>query len=135
LAENEKEDLQRSRTKRKAALVLSIIKGETSLPEAARKHSLTAAELENWKERNLLTAKNALRARPNATLRCRGRPRSEASEKLLAAMDADEEVKKLGRSALFRKIVAEFLESRRRTGISSRYSKAYGDVQDPGRAQ
>jgi len=48
-------------------------------------------------------------------------------EKLLSALDADEEVKKLGRSALFRKIVAEFLESRRRTGISSRYRTAYGD--------
>jgi len=48
-------------------------------------------------------------------------------EKLLAALDADEEVRKLGRSALFRKIAAEFLESRRRTGISSRYRKAYGD--------
>ena len=48
-------------------------------------------------------------------------------EKLLAALDADEEVKKLGRSALFRKIAAEFLESRHRTGISSSYRKAYGD--------
>ena len=49
------------------------------------------------------------------------------NEKLLAALDADEEVKKIGRSALFRKIATEFLESRRRTGISSSYRKAYGD--------
>ena len=48
-------------------------------------------------------------------------------EKLLAALDADEEVKKLGRSALFRKIAAEFLKSRRRSRISSSYRKAYGD--------
>jgi metal-responsive CopG/Arc/MetJ family transcriptional regulator len=48
-------------------------------------------------------------------------------DKLLAALDADEEVKKIGRSALFRRIAAEFLESRRRTVISNRYHKAYGD--------
>jgi transposase-like protein len=50
--------------KRKASLVLSIIKGETSMQEAARQHGLTVAEIEDWKERFFLGAENALRAKP-----------------------------------------------------------------------
>ena len=41
-------------TKRKAALVLGIIKGETSIQEVARQHGLTVAEIEDWKERFFL---------------------------------------------------------------------------------
>lgn len=62
--EQEKDDVQRWTTKRKAALVLSIVKGETSIQEAARQHGLTVAEIEDWKERFFLGAENALRARP-----------------------------------------------------------------------
>jgi len=36
--EQDKDDVQRWTTKRKGALVLSILKGETSIQEAARKH-------------------------------------------------------------------------------------------------
>ena len=45
-------------------MVMSILKGETSIQEAARKHGLTVAELEEWKERFLGGAENALRSRP-----------------------------------------------------------------------
>jgi transposase-like protein len=58
------EDLQRWTAKRRVALVTSILKGETSVQEAARKHGLTVAEIEDWRERFLLAAENALRARP-----------------------------------------------------------------------
>ena len=34
------------------------------LPPAGRKHGLTIAEVENWKEQFLLGAENALRSRP-----------------------------------------------------------------------
>jgi transposase-like protein len=64
VAELEKDDIQRWTTKRKAALVLSVIRGETSIQQAARQHGITVAELEDWKERFLLAAENALRARP-----------------------------------------------------------------------
>jgi len=64
MADQEQDDIQRWTTKRKAALVVSIIKGETSIQEAARQHELTVAELEDWQERFLLGAENALRARP-----------------------------------------------------------------------
>jgi transposase-like protein len=40
------------------------VKGETSAQAAARKHGLTVAEIEEWRDRFLLAAENALRARP-----------------------------------------------------------------------
>jgi transposase-like protein len=62
--EQDKDEVQRWTTKRKAALVLSIVRGETSIQEAARQHALTVAEIEDWKERFFLGAENALRAKP-----------------------------------------------------------------------
>jgi uncharacterized protein (DUF2252 family) len=47
------EDVQRWTAKRCVALVLSIVRGETSMAEAARKHALTVAEIEEWQERFL----------------------------------------------------------------------------------
>ena len=61
--ENE-QDIQRWTAKRKGALVLSILKGETSIQEAARNHGLTIIEIEDWKDKFLLGAENALRSRP-----------------------------------------------------------------------
>ena len=58
------EDVQRWTAKRRVALVLSIVLGETSVAEAARKHGLTVAEIEDWQERFAAGAENALRARP-----------------------------------------------------------------------
>jgi Protein of unknown function (DUF1153) len=55
---------QRWTAKRRVALVVSILKGETSAQAGARKHGLTVAEIEEWRERFLLGAENALRARP-----------------------------------------------------------------------
>lgn len=57
-------DVQRWTAKRRAALIISILRGETSPPEAARSHGLTLAEVEDWKEKFLLAGENALRARP-----------------------------------------------------------------------
>jgi len=45
------------------ALVVSILKGETSVAEAARQHGLTVTEVEDWRERFLAGAENALRTR------------------------------------------------------------------------
>ena len=46
MAEKPQEDARRWTTKRRVALVMSIIKGETSAQEAARKHGLKVAEVE-----------------------------------------------------------------------------------------
>jgi hypothetical protein len=42
------EDVQRWTAKRRAASVLSILKGETSVAEAARRHEFKVAEVEEW---------------------------------------------------------------------------------------
>jgi transposase-like protein len=41
---------QRWTVRRRAALVLSLLRGETSAAEAARKHGLTVAQVEAWRE-------------------------------------------------------------------------------------
>jgi transposase-like protein len=58
------EEGQRWTAKRRAALVISLLKGETTAAEAARRHGLKVAEVEAWRERFLLAAENGLRARP-----------------------------------------------------------------------
>lgn len=58
------EAILRWTAKRKSAVVLSILKGETSIAETARAHSLTVAEIERWKEAFLSGAENALRSAP-----------------------------------------------------------------------
>ena len=58
------QDTQRWTAKRKCALVLSILKGDTSIQEAARTHGLTMGEIEDWKDKFFLGAENALRSRP-----------------------------------------------------------------------
>src|SRR5262244_33727 len=63
MADDSPESPQRWTAKRRASLILSILKGETSAQAAARKHGLTVAEVEEWRERYLLGAENALRAR------------------------------------------------------------------------
>ena len=56
--------VERWTAKRRAALVLTILKGETTIAEAARQHGLTVAEIESWQDRVLVAAENALRNRP-----------------------------------------------------------------------
>jgi len=55
---------QRWTAKRRSTFVLEILRGETSAKEAARRHGLTVAEVEQWKERFLTGAENALRSKP-----------------------------------------------------------------------
>lgn len=62
--EQRSEEVQRWTAKRRVELVLSLLKGETTAAEAARRHGLRVAEVEEWRERFLLGAENALRARP-----------------------------------------------------------------------
>jgi transposase-like protein len=64
MAEDQRpEEVQRWTAKRRAALVISLLKGETTAAEAARRHGLKVAEVEEWRDRFLLGAENALRAR------------------------------------------------------------------------
>ena len=58
------EDVERWTAGRRLALVTEILAGKLSVQEAARQHGLTVADVEEWKERALEGAKNALRSRP-----------------------------------------------------------------------
>jgi transposase-like protein len=44
--------------------VLSILKGEMTAEEVARRHGLAVSEVDDWKQRFLTAAHNALRSRP-----------------------------------------------------------------------
>ena len=56
MAEETPDSIQRWTAKRRVALVVTILKGETSVAEAARKHGLTVSEVEDWRHRFLLGA-------------------------------------------------------------------------------
>ena len=58
------EPIERWTAKRRAALVVRVLKGETSVVEAARQHGLTVAEVDGWQEQFLRSAENGLRRRP-----------------------------------------------------------------------
>lgn len=58
------EPIERWTSTRRVALVASFLKGETSVAEAARMYGLTVGEVEDWREKFLLGAENALRSRP-----------------------------------------------------------------------
>jgi transposase-like protein len=62
--EQRPEEVQHWTAKRRAALVISLLKGETTTADAARRHGLKIAEVEDWRDRFPLGAENALRARP-----------------------------------------------------------------------
>jgi len=47
-------------------------------------------------------------------------------ERLLARLDADEEVKRHGRSAVLRRAAAQYLTTKRRATIAGAYRRGYG---------
>jgi metal-responsive CopG/Arc/MetJ family transcriptional regulator len=51
-------------------------------------------------------------------------------EKLLEAFDEDEEVRRVGRSAVLRRIARDYLAARGRAAVSERYRSAYGGKAD-----
>lgn len=62
--EQQLEEVQRWSARRRVELVISLLKDETTAAEAARRHRLKLAEVEDWRERFLFEAENALRALP-----------------------------------------------------------------------
>ena len=58
------EDIKRWTAKRKAALVLEIIQGKTTLAAASRSFDLPASEIDAWVEDAKRGMENALRAKP-----------------------------------------------------------------------
>jgi len=58
------EDIKRWTARRKAALVLEIIQGKTTVAEASRSFDLPPSEIEQWVEEGKRGMENALRANP-----------------------------------------------------------------------
>jgi hypothetical protein len=48
-------------------------------------------------------------------------------ERLLARLDADEDVRKVGRSAVLRRIVNDYLRRKTESTIDARYRRGYSD--------
>lgn len=58
------DDIKRWTARRKAAVVLDIVKGKTTAAEVARSHDLTLAEVEQWMEDFIAMGTEALRSHP-----------------------------------------------------------------------
>ena len=58
------EDIKRWTARRKAALVLEIIQGKTTVAEASRSFDLPPSEIEEWVDEGKRGMENALRAKP-----------------------------------------------------------------------
>lgn len=50
--------------KRKAALVLDLIRGKTTAAEASRQHGLTVQEIDSWREDFITQGTEAMRSHP-----------------------------------------------------------------------
>ena len=58
------EDIKRWTARRKAALVLEIIQGKTTVAEVSRSFDITPSEVEEWVEEGKRGMENALRTKP-----------------------------------------------------------------------
>ena len=74
--------IKRWSAKRKAQVVLDILKGKTTAAEVARRHDLTVSEAEGWIEEGLAGMENALRARPRDLREVYERKLAEAHQAL-----------------------------------------------------
>jgi transposase-like protein len=61
---SQNETVKRWTAKRKAAVVLDLVKGRTTPAEVARQHDVTVAEVEKWLETFLQAGEEALRSNP-----------------------------------------------------------------------
>ena len=93
------EEIKRWTARRKAAVVLDIIKGNTTAAEVARSHDLTVAEVEKWQEEFVNQGTEALRANPRDV---EARHQSEKKELLakIGELTMEKEVWKVTREIL-----------------------------------
>ena len=57
-------EVKRWTAKRKTQLVLEILKGKTTVAEAARRYDLKPSEIQAWLDEGIRGIENSLRARP-----------------------------------------------------------------------
>ena len=68
-------EIKRWTAKRKTQLVLEILKGKTTVAEAARCYDLKPSEIQSWVDEGIKGIENSLRARPR-DIRSNTRPNS-----------------------------------------------------------
>jgi transposase-like protein len=56
------DDVKRWTVKRRQALILQLVRGETTPAEAARRYDLTVREIEEWRDKAMAAMENALRS-------------------------------------------------------------------------
>lgn len=64
---SESDPVKRWTAKRKAAVVLDLIKGKATAVDVARKFDLTVAEVQQWQEEFLAAGQERLRCNPRET--------------------------------------------------------------------
>ena len=62
--DNNEQEIQRWTAKRKAAVVLEVLRQETTGVDACRKYGIKQSDLEEWTAKFLEGAENGLRTRP-----------------------------------------------------------------------
>ncbi len=96
---DEPEEIKRWTARRKATVVMDIIKGKTTASDVARTHDLTVAEVEQWMDDFVSMGTEALRSHPRDA-----EARHKAKEKELLAkigeLTMEKEVWKIAREHL-----------------------------------
>ena len=75
-------DIKRWTARRRSALVLQLLRGETTIAEAARLHDLKPSDIEQWKETFLLAGENGLKSRPKEELELKDAQIRKLKEKI-----------------------------------------------------
>lgn len=76
------DDIKRWTAKRRTALILQIIRGETTINEAARQYDLKAAEIQHWYDCFLAGGENSLKSKPNEELELKDKQIRKLKEKI-----------------------------------------------------
>ena len=76
------QEIKRWTAKRRTALVLQLLRGETTVAEAARQHDLKPSEIEHWKETFLAGGENSLKSRPKEELELKDAQIRKLKEKI-----------------------------------------------------
>ena len=98
-------EVQRWTAKRKASLVIDVLKGKVTVAEVCRQHDLTPSDVERWIDEAQRGMENALRARPrDIREQYEGKVKDlqakvgelvlerDALKKLSALLDSDDEI-------------------------------------------
>ncbi len=73
----EPETIERWTAQRKAAIILEVLKGQISVPEAARKYGFTQGEYRKWADEFMRSKSTARASKPSIAPKSAGcRPRS-----------------------------------------------------------